>query len=129
MSDRARLASASQPRKEDDMDGARCHRRALAAVVFAVALALTPAAGAAGSFEEPATVLHTFQGTSPGSLFGWAVSELADVNHDGAMDVVIGEPFNATGGTTYVYSGRTGSPLYRLDGEADDWNGFAMADA
>lgn len=101
--------------------------RALAAAVVAGAVVVS-AAGASGSFAEPVRVIHTFEGTNPQANFGWAVSELGDVDGDGAMEVIVGEPFTSTG-TTWVFSGRTGDELYRLDGRTGDWQGFAMADA
>ena len=103
----------------------------LAAVVLAGAL--VAGANAAGTFVEPGVhVLYELDGASHSSSYGWAVSDLRDVNHDGVTDVIVGEPFNGPDlvtGSTYVYSGRTGAQLYRYDGSAGDWNGFAMADA
>jgi len=98
----------------------------LAALVAAVA----PGAAAphGDGFVEPVDILYTLSGTSPGANFGWAVSELGDLDGDGAMELIVGEPFTATG-TTYVYSGRTGSLLYRLDGAPGDQQGYAIADA
>ena len=44
------------------------------------------AAGAAATeadeFVEPVELLHTLSGTNPGTAFGWAVSELGDVDGD-----------------------------------------------
>lgn len=100
---------------------------AVAAAVGVGAIVVSTAA-ASGTFAEPVDVLHAFQGTNPGANFGWAVSELGDVDGDGAMEAIVGEPFTDTG-TTWVFSGRTGETLYRLDGEPGDWQGFAMADA
>lgn len=100
------------------------------AIIAALATMALGASGAqaAGTFVEPVTVLQTFSGTHPGGLFGWAVSELSDVNGDGIMEAIIGEPFHA-GGHTFVYSGRTGSLLYAWDGVGAEQFGYAMADA
>ncbi|MGH3022543.1 MAG: FG-GAP-like repeat-containing protein [Gaiellaceae bacterium] len=103
-----------------------------AGAVAAVA-ALAPGAAATAEddgFVEQVDVLYTLAGDSPGTgaFYGWAISELGDVDGDGAMEVLVGEPFTATG-TTWVYSGSTGSPLYRLDGAPGDQQGYAMADA
>jgi hypothetical protein len=73
-------------------------------------------------------VLHEFHG-QPGAFFGWAVSELTDIDHDHATDLIIGEPGTPEGGTTYVYSGRTGRLIYALPGVANDFQGGAIADA
>ena len=73
-------------------------------------------------------VLHEFDGSAHSASFGWAVSELGDVDRDGVREAIVGEPFT-DGGSTYVYSGRTGKLLYRFDGASGDYNGFSMADA
>jgi FG-GAP repeat/FG-GAP-like repeat len=101
----------------------------LAALVVAGAVAV--GANAAGTFVEPGVqVLTEVDGTTPDgtTFFGWAVSPLKDVDGDQANDFIVGEPFS-DGGSTYVYSGRTGRLIYRVDGASGDWNGFAMADA
>jgi FG-GAP repeat protein/VCBS repeat protein len=100
----------------------------LAAVALAAGVVTQVAAAGGGGFVEPVRVIHTFEGTSPGATFGWAVSELADVDGDGIQEAVVGEPFTESG-TTYVYSGRTGAPLYALPGRPGDQQGYAMADA
>ena len=101
-------------------------------IIAAAALfgAIAVGANAAGAFVEPnVQVLQEFDGTAgPGTDFGWAVSELDDVDGDHVEDAIVGEPFT-DGGSTYVYSGRTGSLLYRFDGTSGDYNGFSMADA
>jgi FG-GAP repeat len=108
------------------MRGVRLTRIVAAAVAIGVTVVST--AAASGTFVEPVQVLHTFQGSNPGANFGWAVSELGDLNDDGAMEAIVGEPFTAAG-TTWVFSGRTGDVLYQLDGDAGDFQGFAIADA
>ena len=97
-------------------------------------LLVTQVAGAAGQFIEDVKVLYTLQGTTPPNncntaCFGWAGSELGDVDRDGAGEVITSEPFT-TNGSTHVYSGRTGRPLYRFDGAvAGAAQGYAIADA
>lgn len=96
-------------------------------------LIVTQAGGATGAFVEPVRVLHTLEGeVAPtecsAACFGWAVSEVGDIDRDRAQDAIIGEPFTSTG-STYVYSGRSGRLLYRFDGPAEgSWEGYAMAD-
>jgi hypothetical protein len=96
-------------------------------------LATAPGAAAAGTFVQPVTVLHTFTGPAPGQggYFGWAVSELRDIDHDGVTDIIIGEPqlTSAGPGRTWVYSGRTGRLIYRFHGVGSDAQGYAIADA
>jgi FG-GAP repeat len=104
----------------------------IAAVMLFGAIAV--GANAAGTFVEPnVRVLHEFDGTAgPGSYFGWAVSELGDVDGDHVDEAIVDEPFNGPDGATgsvFVYSGRDGHRLYRFDGVAGDWYGFAIADA
>jgi len=93
------------------------------------------ASGAGGAFVEPdVQVLHQLDGAGPANVayFGWAVSELGDVDGDRVTDAIVGEPGSGPDqatGTTYVYSGRTGRLIYRYDGAAGDENGWAIADA
>ena len=109
-------------------------RRRTALALLAAALVATQVAGAAGQFVEPVRVLYTIQGTTPPNncttaCFGWAGSELGDVDHDRTGDWITSEPFTANG-STYVYSGRTGRELYRFDGAVPDaQQGYAIADA
>ena len=109
-------------------------RRASALALLGAALMVTQIAGAAGAFVEPVRVLYTIQGTTPPNncstaCFGWAGSELGDIDRDGAGEVITSEPFTANG-STYVYSGRTGDELYRFDGAvAGASQGYAIADA
>jgi hypothetical protein len=83
---------------------------------------------------RPATVLHTWNGDQANERFGFAVSELTDIDGDGVREAIVGAPFHRdAGGTmaghTDVRSGRTGALLYRFDGAAEDRHGYAMADA
>ena len=105
-------------------------KRRLAAGAAGLAAVLAPGAAATEDegFVEPVEVLHTLSGTNSGAAFGWAVSELGDVDGDSKTDLLVGEPFTATG-TTWVYSGRTGALLHRLDGAPGDEQGYAIADA
>ena len=87
----------------------------LAALAAALAVG---ASGAGASFVEPGVrVLQQFDSNGPapaGSYFGWAVSQLGDVDGDHVQEAIVGEPSSgadsATGDTT-VYSGRTGDLL------------------
>ena len=107
--------------------------RCAAVAALGLMLAAAPGAAGAGTFVQPVTVLHTFTGPAPGQggYFGWAVSELRDIDHDGVTDIIIGEPqLTSVGrGRTWVYSGRTGRLIYRLHGVGSDAQGYAIADA
>jgi FG-GAP repeat/FG-GAP-like repeat len=104
--------------------------RWLPAGLAVLVAALAPGAGATRDdrFVEPVKVLYTLEGEIAGANFGWAVSELEDVDRDRRMDLIVGAPFSSTG-TTFVYSGRSGELLFRLDGAAGDQQGYAIADA
>src|SRR6478735_7467763 len=97
-------------------------RLCMRAVPIAALALTTLAAGASasGTFLQPVHLLHTFHGptTGKGAFFGWAVSELRDVNGDGVTDVVIGEVDGGSNmqGRVWVYSGRTGRLLFRRSG-------------
>jgi hypothetical protein len=85
-------------------------------------------------FVAPGTAVHTFGGDQAGERFGWAVSELSDIDRDGVREAIVGAPRHrdAAGrvtGHADVYSGRTGRLIYRFDGEPDDRLGYSMADA
>ena len=96
------------------------------------------APAAAGRHAPPApagTILHTFRGDAdqPNERYGFAVSQLADIDRDGAEDILIGAPFwtdpgGHVDGYLDVISGRTGQRLFRFTGAADDRLGYAMAD-
>src|SRR3954470_367699 len=92
-------------------------------------LAAMLAAAALGAPGHDVQVLHTWHG-EPNGYFGWAVSELKDIDRDGVTDVISGEP-NARGfsGTTWVYSGRTERLIWRFDGQPLDRQGNSIADA
>jgi hypothetical protein len=63
------------------------------AAALVVAGAIAVAANAAGMFVEPGVqVLHEFDGTAQSSSFGWAVSELGDVDGDHVKEAIVGEP-------------------------------------
>jgi hypothetical protein len=105
-----------------------------AAAITALALpTFATGASASGTFLQPVHVLHTFHGptTGKGAFFGWAVSELRDVNGDGVTDIVIGEVDGGSKsqGRVWLYSGRTGRLLFRRSGRAGEQNGYAVADA
>lgn len=65
----------------------------------------------------------------PGSLYGWAVSELDDVDDDGVMDWVTGAVIeDSFAGATEIRSGATGALLARRSGDPWALMGYAVAD-
>jgi hypothetical protein len=108
---------------------------ATGAVVLAAAIVVGggEAAATAGRPRE-VSVVHTWRGDQANERFGWAVSQLADIDGDRIMEAVIGAPFHAgadgvVAGHTDVRSGRTGELIYRFEGQPQDRHGYAMADA
>ncbi|MFG0304753.1 MAG: FG-GAP-like repeat-containing protein [Phycisphaerales bacterium JB040] len=93
----------------------------------ALALAAT---GAHAQFVEPeATAIHTMSANT--GSFGWAVSELADVDGDGLTDVIVGQPNGGQQrGFARIHSSATGERLYLTAGNNfGDQLGYAIADA
>jgi hypothetical protein len=83
--------------------------------------------------EPSCTIIEQYNGAA-GSTFGWGVSEIGDVDGDGAMDVLTGTPFDTTGGSNagmaVVFSSRnSAAPLWTVFGTANDSMGYAIADA
>jgi hypothetical protein len=107
-------------------------RALLLALPVTAALTMAAAAWASGTFVEPTTVIAELHGDNPGTGFGWAVSELGDVDGDGRMDGIASEPFTgpASEGSLRVFSGATGATIYRFDGVgASAQLGYAIANA
>jgi hypothetical protein len=96
----------------------------------AVILTAAPAAASPPSEREP---IHTWRAAT-GGTYGFAVSQLADVDHDRVPDAIIGAARyrDASGqvrGRTEVRSGRSGRLIYEFVGAPGDAHGYAMADA
>ena len=105
------------------------------AVVLATAIVAGGGEAAAGtSHPRDVSVVHTWHGDFAGERFGWAVSELTDIDGDHVREAVVGAPFHAdaagvVSGHTDVRSGKTGELIYRFEGRPEDRHGYAMADA
>jgi streptogramin lyase len=80
-------------------------------------------------------LLYRFDGENPTDIFGFSVASAGDVDGDGVPDLVIGSQwadpekvYNA--GSAFVYSGRTGKLLSRINGSRKGAEcGFAVASA
>ena len=105
--------------------------RTLRAVGAALVLAATaaPAAIASGAFVEDVDVIQTFHGSATSGYYGWAVSELTDIDGDGVTDTIVSDPTNTAGGTVDVFSSATGIHLYGWQGAPGSLLGYAIADA
>lgn len=102
---------------------------ALAAAGLVATLALAPAASAANGFVEDVDVLVALHGDASSTYFGWAVSELQDVDGDGVTDIIVSDPYRAGGGAAYVFSGADGAPIYQWVVPGANYYGYAIADA
>ena len=101
------------------------------ASALAALLALALPATANAGFKEPVKVLWQHTGDA-GRYYAWGVAPLADLDRDGADEVLAGEPGipgSDDPGVAWVQSGRTGHVIHRLVGRTGDQNGFAITDA
>lgn len=103
--------------------------RSIGLAALAAAVVLTPAAAVPRGFVEPVTVLYELEDPTPREegFFGWEVTPLADIDGDRVSELIVSEPDTETG-TTYVYSGRDGAPIYALPGDESDLQGYSVAD-
>ena len=68
--------------------------------------------------------VHQMAGGFHGDNLGWRVAVAGDINNDGFEDIIVGAD------TPYVYSGKDGSPLYKILGEVlNDGIGFSVGPA
>src|SRR5438552_3878086 len=93
------------------------------------ATALAPSASAAGGFVQNVNVLVALHGDASNVNFGWAVSELRDINGDGVTDIIVSDPFRVGGGAAYVFSGATGASIYTWISAGANAYGYSIADA
>ena len=77
-------------------------------------------------------LIYQIPGESNGDQFGREIAMLDDVDSDGVADLLIGAPLadlpagGSNAGAAYVYSGASGTQLFRMDGEAVG-DGFASS--
>ncbi len=67
-------------------------------------------------------LLYQIEGQQSGDFLGWAVASIGDLDGDGIPDLLLGAPNSSPAGLSLagsveVRSGRTGSLLYRINGE------------
>lgn len=79
------------------------------------------------AFAAPIAAAQTVQQTQPGTPFTWwghGGAIVGDVNNDGFCDYAAGADYEDTNGANagrvFVYSGKTGTLLYAVNGEAAD---------
>jgi hypothetical protein len=96
--------------------------------IILLPLTLAAALGA----QAPAT-LHRFDGAAAQDQLGWSVRGAGDVDGDGFDDLIAGaygdDTRGANAGAVQVFSGRDGSLLYRIQGDAagDRFGAFVAA--
>ncbi len=101
------------------------------ASALAALLALAIPATADAGFKERVKVLWQHTGDA-NRYYAWGVAPLADLDRDGADEVLAGEPGafgSADPGWAWVQSGRTGRVIHRFEGKTGDQNGYSIVDA
>jgi hypothetical protein len=109
------------------------HRRSAFAVAW-IAAVLWQATAAwgdvPGSFVEPVDVIHQVSINAGRVFYGWAVTELRDIDNDGANEFITGAILlDRRRGQVDVISGRAGTPIFSSRGDPGDLLGYSVADA
>jgi hypothetical protein len=78
--------------------------------------------GATAMADPAAGYIFLKQGSAAGDQLGWSVAGAGDVNGDCRADFCVGAPGVTAGGgmnsgATYIYSGKEGTQLSRIDGQ------------
>ena len=105
-------------------------RLALLASATLVLTAAVPTAASDGARTlDDVNVIYTL--ALPGIQFGWAISELPDVNGDGVTDLIVSDDpgFSGAPGLVYVFSGADGALLQQHSEGPGGRLGYAIADA
>ena len=84
-------------------------------------------------FVEDVNIIREWDGEAAGDQFGWIARVIGDVDDDGVNDFVTSAPtkniHGESAGRIYVYSGRTGSLLWSVDGSPGDELGSGIESA
>ena len=100
------------------------------ALIGAVALILASSTPATAIEAVPLEAVDTIHSLSvDGGLgFGWAVSELTDIDGDGATDLIVSDHLINGEGAAFVFSGASGVLIHTLSA-GPGFLGYAIADA
>lgn len=84
------------------------------AILFPDKLAFEP------PFVQPVRIIHEWRGEKAGDEFGWIARGVGDVDKDGVTDVIISAtgnpPYGGARGKLYLYSGKSGKLLWKVEG-------------
>ena len=102
----------------------------MASAALVLAAALPAAASEQARTLDDVNVIYSL--TMPAGIqFGWALSELSDINGDGVTDLIVSDDPSTTGrpGVVYVFSGADGALLQEHNEGPGGRLGYAIADA
>ena len=86
-------------------------------------------------FVEKVRVIHEWVGEAKGDQFSWIARGIADVDGDGAREVVASAPTHGAAGQAsgpgrvYLYSGRTGKMIWSVTGQGQEGLGTGLEGA
>lgn len=84
-------------------------------------------------FLEDCVILHDHFGHGNNSQFGWVARRLGDLDGDQVQDYASTAPFELINGNpcgaVYVYSGKSGELLHRVEGQPGESFGWGVAQA
>ena len=82
------------------------------------------------AFNDGTRIIHEIHGENAGDQFGWVAGGAGDVDADGVRDFIVGAPNVSQNrrphGAIYVYSGKTGTLLFKKLGRAGDHLGYGV---
>lgn len=72
-------------------------------------------------FVQPVRIIHEWHGEKAGDEFGWIARGIGDADGDGVTDVAVSAtanpPYGDGHGHLYLYSGKSGRLLWKVDGK------------
>ncbi len=81
-------------------------------------------------FLEDVRIIHRWDGEKADGEFGWVARVIGDIDGDDVLDFVTSAPsLNSGNGKIYVYSGKSGTLIFAVDGEHRERLGNGAAGA